>query len=90
MAADERAELMNLSDEELLDVFEGALLELVTEGREQPELLEMTLALGLRGFVRAKLAGRPREELVDLFLDSEAVVVELVDYAAEQGLLDDE
>ncbi|WP_461208497.1 hypothetical protein [Desulfocurvus sp. DL9XJH121] len=90
MAEDERQELMDLSDEELLDVFEGGLFELVSEGQKLPELMEMTLALGLRAFVRDKLAGRGREELVDLFLDSEACVVELVDYAAEKGLLDDE
>ncbi|WP_028586151.1 hypothetical protein [Desulfocurvus vexinensis] len=86
---DERIELEDLSREELLEVFEGALFELVTEGKEYPEILEMTLALGLKHFVGAKLAGRTREELVELFLDSEAAVVALVDFAAEQGLLEE-
>lgn len=90
MAADERQELMDLSHEELLDVFEGGLMELVTEGQKIPELMEMTLALGLRHFVQDKLTQRSHEELVDLFVDSEAAVVELVDYAAEMGLLDEE
>lgn len=89
MAADERSELEALSREELLDVFEGALFELVTEGREHSELLEMTLAVGLKAFVAAKLADRPQDELVELFLDSEKAMVALVDYAAELGLLDE-
>lgn len=87
---DERAELEELSREELLEVFEGALFELVTEGREYSEMLEMTLALGLKHFVTAKLADRPREELIELFMDSERAVLELVDFAAEQGLLEGE
>ncbi len=90
MAADERSELEALSREELLDVFEGALFEHVTEGREYPEILEMTLAVGLKAFATAKLAGRSKEELVELFLDSEKAVLDLVDYAAELGLLEDE
>lgn len=87
--ADERNELEELSREELLEVFEGAMFELVTEGKEYPEILEMTLALGLKSFAAAKLAGRSKEELVELFLDSEKAVVELVDFAAEQGLLEE-
>jgi len=79
-----------LSREELLDVFEGALFELVTEGREYPEILEMTLALGLKAFVVAKLGQRSQEDLIELFLDSEKAVLELVDYAAELGLLEGE
>ncbi|BBD08962.1 hypothetical protein [Desulfovibrio ferrophilus] len=90
MAADERAELQSLSRDELLDVFEGGLFELVTEGKEYSDLLEMTLALGIKSFMRDKLAGLDSEELIEMFLDSERVVVELVDYAAEQGLLDEE
>jgi len=86
---DEHIELEDLSREELLEVFEGALFELVTEGKEYSEILEMTLALGLKHFVSTKLAGRTREELVALFLDSESAVVALVDFAAEQGLLEE-
>lgn len=90
MAVDERTELMELSKDGVLDVFEGGLFELVTEGKQYPELLEMTLAVALRRFVNDKLADRSKEELVDLFLDSEQAVVELVDYAAELGLLDED
>ncbi|MBU1003633.1 MAG: hypothetical protein KKE73_14055 [Proteobacteria bacterium] len=89
MDADERAELQSLSREELLDVFEGGLFELVTDGNEYTDLLEMTLALGIKGYVRDKLTGLSSEELIEMFLDSEQVVVGLVDYAAEQGLLDE-
>lgn len=89
MAADERSELKKLSHDELLDVFEGGLFELVTEGKQYPELLELTLAMGIKGFVRGKLAPLGDDELIDLFLDSERAVVELVDYAAEQGLLEE-
>lgn len=89
MDADERTELQSLSREELLDVFEGGLFELVTEGNEYPDLLEMTLALGIKGYVRDKLTTLGSEELIEMFLDSEQVVVGLVDYAAEQGLLDE-
>lgn len=89
MAADERAELEALSRDELLEVFEGGLFELVTEGKEYSDLMEMTLALGIRGFVREKLTGLDSAELIEMFLDSEQAVVGLVDFAAEQGLLDD-
>lgn len=90
MTQDERKELMELSKDGVLDVFEGGLFELVTEGKQYPDLLEMTLAVAIRNFVQEKLADHSKEELVDLFLDSEQAVVQLVDYAAELGLLDDE
>lgn len=88
MAADERKELEQLSREELLDVFEGGLFELVAEGKELPELAQLTLALGIRSFVDSKISDLDSNEVIDLFLDSEAVVVKLVDHAADQGLLE--
>ncbi|NJB69004.1 hypothetical protein GGQ74_002698 [Desulfobaculum xiamenense] len=85
----ERAELEALSKEEILDCFEGALFEHVTEGEEMPELAELTIALGLKGFVNAKLAHREKDELIDLFLGGDKAIVELIDHAAEQGLLEE-
>jgi len=90
MATDEREELEELSKDELLDVFEGGLFELVTEGKEYPDLLEMTLAIGIKGFVREKLTALEPKELIEMFLDSEQAVVGLVDYASELGLLDED
>ncbi|GAB6175402.1 hypothetical protein JCM16814_02930 [Desulfobaculum senezii] len=88
MAHDERAELEALSHEELLDCFEGALFEHVTEGKEFPEMVEMTIALGIRNFVATRLAPQQDADIIDLFLDGDRAVVELVDHAAELGLLE--
>lgn len=88
MAKDERTELEAYSKEEILDCFEGALFEHVTEGSELPELAQMTVALGIRDFVASKLAVKGKDELIDLFLDGDSAVVELVDHAADRGLLE--
>lgn len=89
MAQDERAELEALSHEELLECYDGALFEHVTEGVELPELAQMCVALGIKDFIDSCLSERTKDELIELFLDGDRAVVEMVDHAAKKGLLEE-
>lgn len=80
--------LENLSREELLENLEGGLFDLLTSEDEYADLAEMTLALGIRHFLRARFGETGKQDLLPLFEDAERLLAELVAHSGEMGLVD--
>ena len=81
-------ELESLSPAELLENLEGGLFDLLTSDEEYAELAEMTLALGIRHFLRQRYGQATGAELMPLFDDAETLLGELVAHAGDMGLVD--
>ncbi len=84
----EHADLENLDKQELLEYLVGGVYSILVENEEYQELIPMTAALGIQSFIRERMSGLGKREILDLFLDGEAVLQELVRYGAEKGLVD--
>lgn len=81
-------DMETLSPAELLENLEGGLFDLLTSDEEYADLAEMTLALGIRHFLRQRYGQATSAELAPLFDDAETLLGELVAHAGDMGLVD--
>ncbi|MBU1002864.1 MAG: hypothetical protein KKE73_10110 [Proteobacteria bacterium] len=86
--SDEIMDLESLDVDELLPRLEGGLFSLFHSEEQYDDLVKIAAALGLKDFVLSKVAGRPKDEVLNLFSDGEQAITEFLDYAADKGLLE--
>lgn len=84
----EYSDLEALGKQELLEYLVGGVYSILVENEEYQELIPMAAALGIQSFVRERMSGLDKNEILEMFLDGEAVLHELVRYGADQGMVD--